>query len=188
MRISSLGKRLVGLVLVLAGALTATALASLPDASSNRIVPGKSIGGVELGQAFSAAKGAWGKGRTCEKFETVRSCEYAGNGDGCSTNSTLPKATFTAKATGPVNFVGISAGYGCSGYDFDTPLKDFKTKKGIGIGSTKRDVKDAYPDGENKARGYVYVLTGPRKHKTWFQLGGPSDEPPRVVHIHVSKK
>jgi hypothetical protein len=172
---------LLAVVLASTAALTATGLASLPHADSKLITPNKSIGGVKLGDSFGDAKDAWGKGK-CTKTTSVHVCSYTPK------NSADGNASYSGKAKGPVTQVQIATGFGSSDYNFDTPLKKFKTKKDIGIGSLGSDVKDAYPGAKRQkvapfSANFEYVLSN-NKSVTLFQLNDAPKERVIAVIVH----
>lgn len=125
---------------LLALALPAAASAKLPSFPSTSIVIKSSIGGVSLGQSQKNAKAAWGtKGGTCTFDQNFGSCTFEAGTSGT--------AQWTAD-DGKVTSVRIYTGTTGSTPNFKTPLTALKTSKGIGIGSTLKAVKQAYPTGK----------------------------------------
>ncbi len=148
--------------LVAALALTATAVAKLPSPSSNLIEPAKSVGGVKLGQGLKKAKQAWGKGADCTTDESGRNggCSYVGS-------QKQGSASFGV-VDGKVVDAFLNAGRDSKGKTvFRTPLANFKTAKGIGLGATFKQVKQAYP----KAKDFSGILSLKGKGKTYTTFG-----------------
>ncbi len=147
-----------GAILVLALVVPAAAQASLPSTKSTLIVPAKSLGGVKLGSSLAAASGAWGKGGTCGEA----SCGYEGKSKG--------EASFLLSANKVVE-VNITLGRigTTTKLNFNTPLTQFKTAKGIGLGSTVSQLKRAY-SGLKKETAYYYALPGAGTSATGFSI------------------
>ncbi len=148
------------LSVTLALALPASAHAALPKPSTTLIVPGKSIGGVALGTNAQAVQKAWGKTREC-----VEACIYEGakNGDETPTDASVLLEKPAGGGALTVGRIFIKAGEKRVGTelepDFDTPLSEFKTSKGIGIGSSVGEVQRAYPSVKKLAGPGVTTLT-----------------------------
>jgi hypothetical protein len=157
----------IGLVLGVAVALAAPALAqavSLPQAKSTLIVPARSLAGVKLNSSIAAAVSAWGKGGSC----TPAGCEYG------TPSSSLGTANFIAgkrSETGPVLVIDISITVGRTGTslkpNFRTPLARYTTASGIGLGSTVKELKHAYPHVVTE-QGKVFLLKGAGESMTTF--------------------
>jgi hypothetical protein len=157
----------IGLVLGVAAALATPTLAqavSLPTAKSTLIVPAKSLAGVKLNSSVAAAVAAWGKGGSC----TPGGCEYG------TPSSSLGTANFIAgkrSETGPVLVVDISISVGRTGPNlkpnFKTPLARYATASGIGLGSTVKELKHAYPHLVSE-QGKVFLLKGAGESMTTF--------------------
>jgi hypothetical protein len=171
---------------ILALALPASAGAALPKLSTTLIVPGKSIGGVALGATASAVKKAWGNTKSCE-FE----CAYEGgkHGDETATNAgVLLENSASGKGPAKVWRVFITVGQKKVGDepkpDFNTPLTEFETSKGIGIGSTIGEVQKAYPGAKKEGdAGFTnFTLKGKGEIETTFTCAGA----PKVTSILVS--
>jgi hypothetical protein len=155
------------LILAVTVALAVPALAqagSLPHAKSTLIVPEKSLAGVKLNSSIAAAASAWGKGGSC----SASGCEY-GNSSG-----SLGTANFLAakrSETGPVLVVEISISVGRTGTslkpNFNTPLARYETASGIGLGSTVKELKHAYPHITTE-QGKVFFLKGAGESTTTF--------------------
>ena len=181
---------LVTLVPVLAG-MPAAASATAPTPSSRLIVPGRSIGGVAVGQTFTRAKALWGPGAECfgSPFPgppgepEPRSCTWVVGPDG-----NLGTASISGTTRDGVTAVDISAALGPDGLAVTSPLRALRTARSIGLGSSGRAVRRAYPRALRKvitgfAYPYVdYVLRGPGNTKTTFEVRGPAQ---RVAVIRL---
>jgi hypothetical protein len=149
---------ILSMTLVLA--LPAAAHASLPKPTSTLIVPGKSIGGVALGGDAKSVQKAWGKTKEC-----VQACIYeAGkNGDETPTNAGALLEKPAAGGPNKVWRIYLATGEKRVGNeiepDLDTPLVEFKTSKGIGIGSSIGEVQRAYPSAKKRAQPGVTTFT-----------------------------
>jgi hypothetical protein len=157
----------IGLLLGVAITLAAPALAqaaSLPQARSTLIVPNKSLAGVKLNSSIAAAVSVWGKGGSC----TPAGCEY-GNPSSSLGTASLVAAKLSENA--PVLVVAISITVGRIGTSlkpsFKTPLTRYKTASGIGLGSTVRELKHAYPHLASE-QGKVFRLKGAGESMTTF--------------------
>jgi hypothetical protein len=147
--------------LVAALVLPAAAVAKLPSPASNLIEPAKSIGGVKLGQGTKKAKQAWGKGAECTLDGSGRNgaCGYAGS-------QKQGSASFGV-VDGKVVDAFLNAGSDSKGKAvYRTPLASFKTTKGIGLGATFKQVKQAYPKAKDISG--VLLLKGKGKSYTTF--------------------
>jgi len=170
----------VGFTALLLLALPSVATAALPRTGNTLIVPGKSIGGVTLGTSAAKVKQAWGPAKNCPY-----QCLYLGaapKGGSAALGSVLLESTGTTTPADPKDArvwnAFIVAGNKLVGKtsvpDFSTPLTRFKTAKGIGLGSTTRQLKTAYR-GLKKFQGAgaaVYTLSGKGTIETQFTLIG----------------
>jgi hypothetical protein len=123
--------------------------AHLPAPHPSLIVPGRSIGAVSLGMAFTQAEAAWGgvadeDPNACLIANGVGSCRFTANLHG-----TTGIASFSCKH-GRIDSILIRGPFnqGTLHYDATGPLTAFHTSKGIHIGSTVKAVKHAYPKGK----------------------------------------
>jgi hypothetical protein len=156
-------------------ALPAAAHAALPKPSSTLIVPGKSIGGVALGANAKSVQKAWGKTREC-----VEACIYEGgkNGDETPTSAEVLLEKPAGGGTHKVWRISLDAGIERVGTelqrDLDTPLVEFKTSKGIGIGSSIGEVQRAYPAAKKLAQPGIatFTLEGKGQIETVFVAVG----------------
>jgi hypothetical protein len=177
---------LLGAILALAP--PASAGAALPRASTTLIVPGKSIGGVALGATATKVKKAWGNTKDCE-FQ----CVYEGgkHGDETATNAgVLLEEPASGSSPAKVWRVFLTVGQKMVGDelkpDLNTPLSEFKTSKGIGIGSTVGEVKKAYPGAKKFAStGFTeFTLKGKGEIETQFVFSNSTKVTSVVVASH----
>lgn len=140
------------LTLIALALTAATLLLAAPSAHAAKkwdpvtqlIVINKSIGGVKLGQSAAKAKAAWASAAKCTNAAPgLQYCRWTGkNPDGPDGH-----ADYTLK-NGKVILVAISCGIK-NGTDYiGKPLNKLKTKKSIRLGSTSKQVMDAYPGGQ----------------------------------------
>jgi hypothetical protein len=163
------------LSLTLMLALPAAADAALPKPSTTLIVPGKSIGGVALGANAKSVQKAWGKTKEC-----VEACIYEGgkNGDETATRAEVLLEEPAAGGPSKVGRIFIEAGIKRVGTELvrdpDTPLVEFKTSKGIGIGSSIGEVQRAYPSAKKLAQPGIttFTLKGKGQIETMFAAVG----------------
>jgi hypothetical protein len=142
-------------------ALSATAVAKLPKTSSTLIEPGKSVGGLKLAMSAKKAKAAWGKGE-CSGDAKNGSCQYAGSSKQGSASYGL--------VDGKVVDMFLSAGRTKAGkLVYSSPTAQYKTAKGIGVGSTRKAVRQAYPK-IDRSYALNYVLKGKGKRYTSFSF------------------
>jgi hypothetical protein len=157
-------------------ALAVPAAAKLPAPASKLIEPGTSVGGVTLGKKVAKAKAAWGKGGACSGSED-------GKNGTCSYGST-PKAGSASfgYVEGKVVDMFLSLGRNKAGkVVFRTSLANFETAKGIGLGSTRKAVKQAYPKAKS-SNGFDTVLTLKGKGKRYTTFSFEND---RVTQISI---
>ena len=124
----------------------ASAGAALPDFSSHKIVPGKSIGGVKVGMAGDAAIAKWGGTEMCPAPYTTGDCTFrSDNNRGYATLSIRD---------GKVKIVDISLDTDDQGRPiYKGPLMKLKARKKVGLGSTLRKVLKAYPKLQGSGSG-----------------------------------
>jgi hypothetical protein len=178
-------KKIVVLVAALgAGLLPVTAAdAALPAFNKHLIEPNKSLAGVRLNESYAAVRQAFG-GCLMRLLDhgQVHGCTFnAANGSGFG----VFFASNTTSSSGPF-FVGeieIVAGHklvhGSPVPVFTPPLTALKTASGIGLGSTPREVKKAYPNVTGSS-AHGYLLRGGGLVTTFGFANG------RVVNIVIA--
>jgi hypothetical protein len=160
-------KKLTVLGAALACLLLGSAVAaasSLPAFRSHLIVPNHSLGGVTLNSSAAAAARELGvSGAHCS---AKKGCAFVGAGE--SEFSVL----FAGTVHHPTPFVveiAISTGTTKTGaHSFDSPFADLKTSAGIGLGSTAKAVKAAYPHATGSASQGVLSIVGHGELATEF--------------------
>jgi hypothetical protein len=162
---------------------TSLSNAALPKLKNKLIVPGESIGGAEVGAKLADAKKAWGKkgGKCGEPFgPNFPQCEYVGSNPDDGTGFLF------ANSKRKVNSIRIVVTTG-SKKPFDTPLAKFKTKKGIGLGSTQAQIEKAYPKGKTRdvpgGQGQEFFIKGPGKATTTFGYSQRDNDPTQVITV-----
>lgn len=173
---------------ILALALPATAGAALPKPSTTLIVPGKSIGGVALGATASKVKKAWGNTKDCE-FQCVYEGGKHGDETATSANVLLEEP---ASGSGPAKTwrIFLTVGQKKVGDelkpDLNTPLSEFKTSKGIGIGSTMGEVQKAYPSAKKLSGPSFanFTLKGKGEIETQFDFSNSTKVTSVLVSSH----
>jgi hypothetical protein len=174
--------RTVATVSVLAAlALSGVAQASLPHAQSDAIVPFKSLAGVKLNSSLAAATKAWGKGGTCGES----SCTYISKSGGTASFLLARKLTETA----PLLVVDISIEAPLQSStslkrNFKTPLASYRTPSGIGIGSSAKSLRHAYPH-LLKEGTTEYFLKGPGESSATFVLSEGRVEAISTASAHL---
>jgi hypothetical protein len=201
------------------GLAVAVSQAAAPTAKTKSIVPGKSLGGVSPGQSLSSARAAWGKGK-CDNFDTGfvngggdLDSEFSEERDGRCLYSSGGRRGFatiyfegdeeTAQAS--VYRVDVGASFTGSFPDAFTsraPYNQFRTGRGIRLGSKEASTRRAYPKARVKTGLYRtgfgsdddrhYVLRAPNGTLTVFDVvrrltprGTTVRGSGRVVGIHV---
>lgn len=175
-------------VAVSLAAVPSVASATAPTLSSKRIVIGKSIGGVAMGQAFTRAKAAWGPDAICPDPDAgARApifCTWTVGAEGELGIASF--SGFTRKSV--VEEIDISVAFDRNGLPRASPLRALRTAKGIGLGSSDRAVGRAYPRAMRKEiTGYTdpivdYVIRDRNSVKTTFSINGPAQ---RVATITI---
>ena len=188
-----MSKRSVSLVVAVAVSLAALpplASATAPTLPSKRIVIGKSIGGVAMGQAFTRAKAAWGPDGLCPDPDPDAGasapifCAWSVGTDG--ELGTAGFSGFTRKRV--VEEIDISVAFDRNGLPRASPLRALRTAKGIGLGSSDRAVRRAYPRAVRKEiTGFTdpivdYVIRNRNLVKTTISIEGAAQ---RVATITI---
>jgi hypothetical protein len=164
-----------GLILAVLSAgciVPALAWANLPSFPNPNIVMFRSIGGVFLGDSYSAAHKAWGPatGGGDNHCSPKGGCTYDDGNKG--------EAVFDLNNSGKVATLLISVGGGSTGepdYSVNTPLDKLQTRKGIHLGSSLKALKHAYPQGRVKppqgpGSDYYYLLAPDGKSNMAFGI------------------
>jgi hypothetical protein len=167
-------KKMAVLVVLGAAILPVTAAhAALPTLQNHLIVPNKSIAGIQLNESYAAA----GKAVHSSGCSKLHGCNFSG------ANHSDFNVQF-ASTNGTSFFVGeisITAGFNGNGVPvFKPPLTALKTASGIGLGSTARKVKAAYPKVTGNPRE-GYFLNGRGQLRTLFQFTNG-----RLTHMVVA--
>lgn len=136
--------------LVLTAALPAAAQAKLPSTSQPFLVPHEGIGGVYLHARIVKGKQAWGSGGDCSDY----GCQYQD-----PRRYDLGSATFNFEdgPRGRITSIRVALGTRDGRQVWRSPLTRFRSDKLIGLGSTRRAVKAAYP-GAKAPRGATDYL------------------------------
>lgn len=172
------------LAAAVAAAVPVAAHAGAPHATTDLIIPNVSLAGVKLGSTYAVAHRAWGTGGSCS---ANASCNYA-------VTKSLPSrgtASFlagltTAKAKhATVIEITIQTGSTKTGTPtFTGPLTRYRTAKGIGLGSTRAQLKAAYKGLKASGRT-IYVLKGTGAHQTVFSLAGGRVSTISMQSMHI---
>ena len=163
-------------------ALPAAAAGHLPQTSSTKIVPGKSIAGVKLDMTKHQVFGKWGK-TTCDPG----SCTWEGPG----TRGKNERA-IVSFVSGKVVQITISAATKGSNLKFKPgTLSKWKTSKGIALGSPKAKVPRAYPKAQanngEAVNGYdLFAGARPNLSYTRFSTPGFGGSPSLLRSIVVA--
>jgi hypothetical protein len=162
--------RLAGAVLAVALLTTtlagpASAKGKLPE---NRVItPGVGVGVVQLGDPMAEASAAWGVAPFC--FDTGN-----GAGEGCVWDSTIKRLAFgpfVSVTTGPSGRITLIA----------IAKPGWKTKQGIGVGSTRAEVLKAY-------KRWPRVAPGVKIEEIQLRHGSSANgDPGSVTQFHFSK-
>ena len=151
-----------------------SAMARLPDPPNKVILTGRSIAGVALGAHWKKARATWGKrGADCRKGWNREllgnDCVYSGKGR-------QPAYAFfgTGRRKVRISSVGYGVGRDRRGRPkFDTPLRRWRTRRGIHLGSSAKDVQRAHPGAkrdpsESDAEVVRFTVQGKGQRRTTF--------------------
>jgi hypothetical protein len=147
-------------------AVPAAAQAQLPSFADTSFVANVGIGGAKLGQGHNAAKHAWGLRGECSDY----SCMYQ---DPRRSQLGSAQLNFEDGKRGRVSQVVIATGTDLrTGKPvFRTPLAAIKSAAGIGLGSSQRAVKAAYPKAKSIRGAPTYLsLVDGRRDQTLFEF------------------
>lgn len=151
---------------VAALAAPAAAQAKLPSFSDPSLTVGIGFGGVELGQTHAQAKRAWGSGGDCSDFN----CMFQ---DVRRPTAGYAQFSFEDGKRGRVSTMDISVGTDSrTGKPvFRTPLAAIRGTAGIGLGSSQRAVKAAYPKAKTIRGASNYLsLVDRQRNQTVFSF------------------
>ncbi len=144
---------------------TAAANGKLPE---NRVItPGVGVGVVQLGDPMAEAFAAWGVAPFC--FDRGE-----GGGESCVWDSTVKRLAFgpyvavNTGDSGPITLMAIAK-------------PGWKTKQGIGVGSTRAQTLAAYKGWKRLAPGVSTVGQLQLRHGA-----GPNGNPRTVTQFHFS--
>jgi hypothetical protein len=144
----------------------AAAQAKLPVFSDSSFVANVGIGGVKLKQGHNAANHAWGMHGECSDF----SCRYQ---DPRRSQLGYAQIGFEDGKRGGVSQLEIGTGTDLrSGKPvFGTPLATIESAAGIGLGSSQRAVKAAYPKAKSiRGAPDFLILTDSKRNQTLFSF------------------
>jgi hypothetical protein len=162
-------------------ALTASALASLPHLKSKAIVINKSIGGLKLNVNYKTAKAEVGstKGGIC----TPKSeCQWGTTTSGTFSFVLVPKKEGATPLVASIN-ISAPAKVSSTGtvYHFRGPLMKLKTSKRIGLGSSLKALKHAYPHMK------VYSTSKGSGDYVIYGKGSVADRPSTQFSVYKSR-
>jgi len=152
-------------VVVLAiAANTSTAAAELPSFKTTKVEIGKSLAGVKIGASRASALKAWGNKCKTVKNKVQNQCVYRAKGD---SQERKGSGVIFFSGAGKVTAVSVTTP---SVNSFRAPFTKLKTSKRVGIGSTRDELRAAYPESRTANQGlYVEIYTG--STMTQFTVG-----------------
>lgn len=158
-------RQLAPVVVAVALATTATAAAKgkLPE---NRVItPGVGVGVVQLGDPMAEASAAWGVAQFC--------FDRGDAGESCVWDSRVKRL-----AIGP--YVAVNTGESGAITLIAVAKPGWKTKQGIGVGSTRAKVLAAY-------KGWPRLAPGVKIEEIQLRHGGSlGSDPSSVTQFHFS--
>ncbi|KAA0273117.1 MAG: hypothetical protein EDQ89_05890 [Acidobacteria bacterium] len=147
--------------------LAATAYAGLPrPRHTDEIDVPRSIAGVELGMSLKRADREWGRAGDCGRARErrgIRACVYEGR------NPRAGAATIESARRRKVSSIAIRAGLHRGEYVFRGRLLRLATRERIGLGSSRADVRKAYPRALPTANRTGFIVAGPGRSYLTFQ-------------------
>lgn len=168
-------------VAIAALAAAGPAGATLPAPKTTLVVFGKSVGGAKLGGSLSSAKAAWGSGRgSCDKVGDDEGCLYRAAGD----FSGAKGEGYIQSSGGRVTQIQLTAPGTGGRRLFSGPLMKLKTAKGIGLGSTLKSLRKAYPSAKRTPGTTAAWEIGSGAGRTQFDIPAKSG---RVERIFVGR-
>ncbi len=160
-------KRIVAVAVAFGAVAPAAALGSagapkLPHFPSTLIVPGKSAGGVSIGEGAGKAIRAWGGNSSCGPSTTAVECIWGSGANGTDGSISL------SFANGKVTSVALQLNANSKGVPvYKGPLLALKTKHGIGLKSSVAQLEKQYP-GQVGTNAFGDTL-GAGAHTTTFR-------------------
>jgi hypothetical protein len=152
----------VGVAAALAVPAFAQAAPLPKDTNNSLIVPQKSVGALKLNSTIAQAYAAWGKVSSCN----AGGCDY-GSQIGSSGQASFQLAKTTETNAALVVSITIAISRSSTGKaNFKTPLSRYRTAKGIGLDSSVKELKRAYP--HLTANAGAYFLKGAGESSTLF--------------------
>lgn len=147
--------------------LAASASAGLPKPKHGyEIDVPRSIAGVAPGMRIGRADREWGRTGDCGRFRErrrIRACVYVGR------NPRAGAATIESASRRRVSSVVIAAGLHRGEYVLKGRLLRFETEEGIGLGSSRADVRKAYPKALRAADRAGFIVEGKGRSYMTFQ-------------------
>jgi hypothetical protein len=180
-------KALIGLVGVLSLSLLAAgpAAANVPKFKPQTIVPGQSIGGVEIGMTKKQAVGVWGKPDRCQAEQDAKWCVFNARSTLSNGFVTQPQpfAGFYVRS-GKVIVVHVDSAENAA---VDPKVNRLKTSKKIGITSKMSAARRAYnlPPPSGGEAGESRALYKQKRRCTLFYA--PQSPYEKIESISVGK-
>jgi hypothetical protein len=163
-------KRIVAGVLACGAVAPAAALGSsgapkLPKFPSKLIVPGKSAGGVSLGEGAAKAIRAWRGNSSCTPSSSLVECTWGSDANGADGSISL------SFANGKVTLITLQLDGNTRGIPiYKGPMMALKTKQGIGLKSTVAQLEKHYPG--HVGTNSLGDTLGTGTHTTTFRTSG----------------
>ena len=168
------------LACLLLGSAVAAA-SSLPAFRTHLIVPNHSLAGVALGSTPAAADRELGV--SAAHCSAKKGCTFS------AADQSAFSIVFAGTVHHPTPFVAeisITTGVTKTGArSFDSPFADLKTSAGIGLGSTARAVKAAYPHATGSASQGYFEIAGHGDLATEFIITGGRVSGIQMHSVHL---